>query len=190
MDGSAFGYRKQALSKLFRVKICGVTSAADAQMSINAGADAIGLNFFSGSPRSVDVEKGKEICGVIGSTKNSPRRVGVFVNHSINDICEIVDCCSLDLVQLHGDETPQFALELGRIELLPVLRVSMTSTVVEVVARIDAWLETELKIAGILLDAQVGKAFGGTGHRVDWELARNVVEQTPVPVVLAGGTKC
>lgn len=172
------------MSNPFRIKICGITNQADAQMAVEAGADALGFNFYDPSPRSVRRET---VVDFIGWPRVA--RVGVFVNHSIQDIHRIADTCSLDFVQLHGDETPEFAADLDEYNLIPVVRVRESQDLESVKRRIDSWLESDCRVSSVLLDASVGKAYGGTGHTLDWGLAAKVVAQFEVPVVLAGGLK-
>lgn len=97
------------LSRAWTIKICGVTTAADAMTAIAAGADAIGLNFHPGSPRYVAPARAQEIAAAIGSRAV---KVGVFVNRAVEEICELRDLAQLDSVQLHGDEQPEFVAAL------------------------------------------------------------------------------
>jgi phosphoribosylanthranilate isomerase len=86
---------------MFRVKICGITNVEDAIVAVEAGADAIGLNFYEGSPRLVGVDRAREICDAVS---NRVLRVGVFVNASREEIERIMVTVGLDAIQLHGDE--------------------------------------------------------------------------------------
>ena len=94
---------------MFRIKICGITNIADARAAADAGADAIGLNFFNKSRRFVDVDSAHEIAAAI---PRGVMKVGVFVNLDANDIAEIAVHVGLDAVQLHGDEPPSILEQL------------------------------------------------------------------------------
>lgn len=172
------------MSELFRIKICGITNQADATVAVNAGADAIGLNFYTTSLRSITAEEAANI-----ETPDSVGRVGIFVNHGVKEVIRIAETAKLDFVQLHGDETPEeFANFRRPIPLIPVIRIKSGADAATVIDAIKKWSDQDgLDIAAILLDAQVGKAYGGTGHQLDWKLAAAIVEASPLPVILAGG---
>ena len=89
---------------MVRVKICGITSEADAELCVDAGADAIGLNFYAGSPRCVDAETARRIVAAIAGRTLA---VGVFVDAGYDAIAELRERCGLGCVQLHGDEPPE-----------------------------------------------------------------------------------
>ncbi len=88
---------------MFRIKICGITSVADAQAAVAAGADAIGLNFFAGSPRFLEPDGAEAI---VRSVPSHIVKVGVFVNAAADKIVRTVERLDLDMIQLHGDEPP------------------------------------------------------------------------------------
>ena len=104
---------------MFRVKICGITSAEDAQMAAAVGADAIGLNFFERSERYVNPE-----CAIdmLQGVPRSVLRVGVFVNAASAEICEVAKRVELDFIQLHGDEPPEFLAELSEMRVIRAFR--------------------------------------------------------------------
>lgn len=167
---------------LFHVKICGVTSAADAALVAAAGADAIGLNFYPPSPRALTLEKAREVAAAIPA---GVARVGVFVNATPEEIHTRVDALQLDLVQLHGDETPEF---------LPLLREGLRVIKAFRVEGDGSPVDTFLKRANdlgrpleaILLDAAKTGEYGGSGVLADWKLAAEMREIWP-PLILAGG---
>ena len=170
---------------MFRIKICGVTSTGDARAAADAGADAVGLNFFRKSRRFIEPESAKQIASSLpaGVTK-----VGVFVNHAPREIVEIVRQVNLDVVQLHGDEPPALLAELPKsVRIVRAHRCGADG--------LDA-LSRYLDEAGssgrmpdaVLIDADAGADFGGTGRRADWSLvARQRSTFAGLPLILAGG---
>lgn len=124
---------------MFLIKICGLTSVPDAFGAMDAGADAVGLNFFSQSKRRVDVGIAREICAEL---PKSVLRVGVFVNHEPHEILEIVARVGLDLVQLHGDERPGVGSSLSAFPVLRAVRCRGVEDVPSVVAWVNAYRDT------------------------------------------------
>ena len=174
---------------MFRVKICGITTAKDAQFAALAGADAIGLNFYPNSSRVVDLATAGQICRVV---PKHVVKVGVFVNAPPLEIQEKTELLGLDFIQLHGDEDTDFLRALGSLPLLaskPWIRALRLGS--ESFAGLSAQLEilrTVPQVAGVLVDARVEDAYGGTGVRVDWAGLATCREQFgALPLVLAGG---
>lgn len=184
---------------LFRIKICGIRSEPDLLAAAQAGADAIGLNFYAPSVRSVSIEHASKLTDALRdqATAWNGQIVGVFVNHSAEQIAATVAAVGLHAIQLHGDERPNFIAEL-QIELMrlsldretPIIRAVRIAKDLELGAG-EQELNREValwKAAGtsmVLLDADVPGAFGGTGHRVDWHSVGKAT--LSLPVVLAGG---
>lgn len=166
----------------FKIKACGITNPADALATVAAGADAIGLNFYERSLRSVDPTTALEIISVIPS---SFVVVGVFVNHGVQDILELAEHLQFSAIQLHGDERPEIIDELGVSNIIRAIRIDGESDqALEGAQReIDAWCEHGA--AGILVDKAVGRAYGGTGETFDWSLLDRL--NVPVRTILAGG---
>lgn len=171
---------------LFRVKICGITTAADARVAVSAGADAIGLNFFRRSPRYVDSEQARKI---VNEVPANVVRVGVFVNESLASIAEVVARTGINWLQLHGDETPAFVVELSnRLPALPITRAFRCR---------DSGLQPirdylrgcpDGAIHSVLVDAYAEGVYGGSGEKVDWGMvARRGNDFGNKPVILAGG---
>ena len=102
----------------FKIKICGITSPADAKLAVEFGADAIGLNFYSRSLRSVTATKAKEIA----ENLNDAHVVGVFVNESADTINQLVQSVGLDFVQLHGDEPTELVSAIDA-KIIKVIRI-------------------------------------------------------------------
>lgn len=160
-----------------KVKICGITNLEDALLSAKLGADALGFNFYRKSPRYIVPEKAREI---IEQLPEKILKVGVFVNEDLNKIVKIAQIAKLDALQLHGEETPEYARELKQktnLEIIKAFRVSPEFKLEDVLQ-----YETD----AILLDAYSPKEHGGTGETFDWEIAKKVQEIFP-KMYLAGG---
>ena len=169
---------------MFRIKICGITSTKDAQYAVLAGADAIGLNFYEPSPRSIDIETAEKICHTV---QGRVAKVGVFVNADVDEITGLTERLSLDYVQLHGDESLDFMASLGELAVLRAMRLNAESF--SLIQNDLSELRTRVtNVAGIVLDARVEGEYGGTGEKVDWQaVAANRTEFGDTPLVLAGG---
>ncbi len=160
-----------------KVKICGITNLEDALISAKFGADALGFNFYEKSPRYIAPKKARQI------TEQLPEKVlkvGVFVNENLEKIIEIAKVAKLDALQLHGEESPEFARELKQktnLEIIKAFRVSPDFAPEDV---------TQYAVDAILLDAYSPKEHGGTGETFDWEIAKKVQEIFP-KMYLAGG---
>jgi phosphoribosylanthranilate isomerase len=169
----------------FRIKICGVTNRDDARAAADAGADAIGLNFFSKSRRFIDPLTARKVADEI---PNRIMKVGVFVNHDAAEIVETVELVGLDAVQLQGDEPAKLLAELP--VHLPIVRAHRCGR--EGLASLSRYLE-ECRSAGrlpdaVLIDADAGTDFGGSGKISDWAtIARDRESLSGLPLILAGG---
>ena len=160
------------------IKICGITSVEDALMAVRFGADAIGLVLWPDSVRAVDLEAARAISAAMPPFVH---RVGVFVNPTRAEVERAVAEVGLDVVQLHGDESPEFCRDLPR-RALKAVRVGSGF-------RPEDALRYENFAAGILLDTRAdekGAPPGGTGRAFDWTLARKVRANART-LVLAGG---
>ena len=156
------------------VKICGITSAGDARVAADAGADAVGL-IFAESPRRVDFEEARRISLAL---PENILKVGVFVDEEPAEILRISREVRLDLAQLHGDESPEtvIAVRRGGVKVMKALRVRDAGS-------LDALDSYEAEL--ILLDAYSEKARGGTGQRFDWEVAKSFTGRDNI--VVSGG---
>ena len=156
-----------------RVKICGITNLADAQVSAEAGADALGFVFYEKSPRFVSMKTAAEI------SKQVPpfiMRVGVFVNPTKELVLKNIAECGLSLLQFHGDETSEFCTQFGLMSM-KAFRIRDAGSLKELTKyKTDAWL----------LDAYSSDTFGGTGEVFNWDLA-NEAQKLKRPIFLAGG---
>jgi phosphoribosylanthranilate isomerase len=158
---------------MVKVKICGITSLEDALTAVEAGADALGFVFYSASPRHIFPEQAAEII------RNLPpfvQTAGLFVNEQPAVVNATADQCGLDIVQLHGEEPPEYCQSVRR-RIIKAFRVKDIST-------LDSLLQYH--VAGYLLDAWSPKAPGGTGQTFNWEIAAEAVTRGH-RIVLAGG---
>ena len=156
-----------------RSKFCGITRIEDALAAAEAGADAIGFVFYAKSPRAVDVRQARAI---IAELPPFVTTVGLFVNASRCELNEILEVVPLDLLQFHGDETPQDCEGYNR-PWIKALRVRPGDDL-EAACRLYAGAR------GVLLDTYVPGIPGGTGEAFDWSL---VPARLSKPVILAGG---
>jgi len=156
-----------------RSKICGITRIEDALAAAEAGADAIGFVFYAKSPRAVDVRQARAI---IAELPPFVTTVGLFVNASRCELNEILEVVPLDLLQFHGDETPQDCEGYHR-PWIKALRVRLGDD-------LEAACQLYAGARGILLDTYVAGVPGGTGEAFDWSL---VPAHLSKPIILAGG---
>jgi phosphoribosylanthranilate isomerase len=167
---------------MLKIKICGITNLDDANAAIDSGADLLGFNFYPRSPRYLEPQAARKIIHQIRLGQSSVMTVGVFVNpKSPETIAQIVDEVGLSGVQLHGDESADFCLAvkdlIGDRLLIKALRVGENFQP-ETAATYPA--------DAILLDADAGKRYGGSGHTFNWAIARRVREIV-LRLFLAGG---
>ncbi len=159
-----------------RIKHCGITSLEDAHLAAEAGAWALGMIFWPGSPRRCDPAEAQVIGAALRRTVNL---AGVFVNATIDEIDELTQLAGLSLVQLHGDEGPSFCTEVARRTGAKVIKATRVRSRAELQAA--AAFHTDFH----LLDAHVEGIPGGTGQTLDWELVRN--NHFTAPIILSGG---
>ena len=159
-----------------RIKHCGITSLHDAQLAAEAGAWALGMIFWPGSPRRCEPAEAQVIGAALRRTLNI---VGVFVNATLGEIEELTQLAGLTHLQLHGDEGPAFATEIGRRTGAKVIKATRVRSRAELQAA--AAFHTDFH----LLDAHVEGVPGGTGATIDWELVRK--HRFEAPIILSGG---
>lgn len=174
-------------SMIMWIKICGIRDVVTAQAVAQAGADAIGLNFYANSPRVVSPETAARI---VAALPPGTEPVGVFVDHSEDEVRAIARQCGLKTIQLHGDEPPEITAALSRdFRVVRAFRVGD-----EGLTQIGEYLlECDRRGASVwacLLDANVPGSFGGTGHVAPWEtIGRQYDRQEWPPLILAGGLR-
>lgn len=172
---------------MFRIKICGVTEPDDALAVADAGADAVGLNFFPPSPRYVNAERALRI---VAGLPASVARVGVFVNAPAGEIRHSVERIGLDYVQLHGDEPPELLDELGGLAVIRVIRCRDASSLASALGAAFPDTSHVQRVAALLIDADRPGLYGGSGAAVDWAAVRDrPAPFSAIPWVLAGGLR-
>jgi len=160
-----------------QVKICGITTLEDARFSSGALADFLGFIFYGDSPRYVEPAK----AGAIINWIEGPKKVGVFVNQPLDDVNSIATQTGIDLVQLHGNESPEYC-ELVDLPVIKVFHVSENTSTDELKEKVDAYREcTEY----FLFDTKSENEWGGTGETFNWNLIRDISGEHPF--FLAGG---
>jgi phosphoribosylanthranilate isomerase len=157
---------------MVRVKICGITNVEDALMAVEAGADALGFVFFQGSSRFISPEQAAAIIRVLPPFVQT---VGLFVNEEAATVNAIADQCGLDLIQLHGEESPAFCAAIKR-RVIKAFRVKDASSIDSI---------GDYPVAACLLDAWSPAAHGGTGTTFNWEIAARAAATHTI--ILAGG---
>jgi len=171
---------------VFQIKICGVTNPEDALCCSEAGADAIGLNFYPSSPRYVSLEMARQIARGLPS---SVSKVGVFVNATLDDMLRTCEEVGLNAVQLHGDEVPQMFARLAARRSIKAFRCAGHDSrpVLEFLRQCDG---LGCRPCAVLIDASSPDAYGGTGQTADWPLVRALSGMLPgTPIILAGGLR-
>jgi len=156
-----------------KVKICGITNAPDALAAVEAGADALGFMFYEPSPRHIAIRQAAEI---IRKLPPFILKAGVFVDASEDVVLRAIGDCGLNLLQFHGQETPEYCTQFGLMSMKAFrIRDAASLTSLQNYAT-DAWL----------LDAFNADKLGGTGEKFNWELAIEA-KRSGRPIFLAGG---
>ena len=161
-----------------RIKFCGITTLDDARLAADAGAWAIGLILWDGSPRRCDPLVAAEIATAL---KRRVETVGVFVNPTLDELARAADAIGLTSVQLHGDEGPSFCAEAARRTGCKVIKAARVRSGADIQALVRFHTDYHL------LDSHVAGRRGGSGETFDWGLART--HRGPAPVILSGGLK-
>jgi phosphoribosylanthranilate isomerase len=156
---------------MVRVKICGISDIPTALAAAEAGADAIGF-VFAPSRRRVTLEQARLIVDALPPFITT---VGVFVDSDAAAVLHHVETCGLDVVQLHGSETPEFCAALGRT-VIKAIRVKDATSL----AALDRY-----RVSAFVLDSYDPEVAGGTGRSFNWDLAAQVNGQHRV--ILSGG---
>jgi phosphoribosylanthranilate isomerase len=156
-----------------KVKICGIKNLADAQAAVEAGADALGFNFYKKSPRYVTLKTAAAI------SKQLPpfvMRVGVFVDAEADFVLRAISEVGLTMLQFHGDEPPEFCTQFGLVSM-KAFRIRDEKSLEEL---------PKYQTDAYLLDAFSPEARGGTGEKFNWDMAMEA-QKFGKPIFLAGG---
>lgn len=161
---------------MVRIKVCGITNETDALKAARLGAWALGFIFYKKSPRFISPFKAKKI---IDALPPFVTPVGVFVNHNLGAMRDIIGHCGLRAVQLHGDEDHHFCHRLRRyqVKVIKAFRVGES---------FDVKTIEPYKVDAFLFDTADKAAYGGTGKTFDWRLLSEV-KSLNVPIILSGG---
>ena len=164
-----------------RIKICGITRLADAELAVELGAWAVGMVFFGPSPRKCSLEEAQHI---VTALRRKTELCGVFVNAHMDEIVDVSDRLGLTLLQLHGDEGPVFCGEAARRTGARVIKALQVSDIGDI--RDAARYHTDFH----LLDARSAEPGreglrGGTGETFDWKLLAG--RRSKTPLILSGG---
>lgn len=157
------------------VKICGITNLDDALAAIDAGADALGFNFYKPSPRYISPDAAR---GIIAELPQTILTIGVFVNEpSPQSVEDLASRASVTAIQLHGDESPDYCRNLANRKIIKALAAG---------ADFEAEQARAYEVEAILLDTKDPALRGGTGRVFDWTIAKRVKRLVP-KLFLAGG---
>lgn len=158
-----------------RIKFCGITRVEDAKQAVTLGVDALGFVFYEPSPRNVTVAQAAEIISGLPAFTTS---VALFVNAVPDHVEQVIQLCHVDLLQFHGDESPEECQQYGR----PYIKAIRMRPDVDLAAEAERYQSAR----GLLLDSYQAGTPGGTGEAFDWA---RVPEDLAKPIILAGGLK-
>jgi phosphoribosylanthranilate isomerase len=154
-----------------QVKICGITHLDDALCAAENGAAALGFIFYQPSPRYIEPQKARVI---IDKLPRDLVKIGVFVNETTEEVKRIFDYCGLDMLQLHGDESPDYCRQFPAHRLIKALALKDEE---------DLKKASAFDVSAILVDSRHAGLYGGTGKTSNWELAGRISK----PLILSGG---
>ena len=158
---------------MIQVKICGITNKEDARCAAKLGAAALGFIFYPASPRYITPEAVQKIASVL---PDELVKVGVFVNESVTEVKRIVEYCGLDMIQLHGDESPAYCREFPASQVIKAVQLKNDD---------DFNQASGYDVAAIFVDSRHAGLYGGTGKKANWELACRIKNKKPL--ILSGG---
>jgi phosphoribosylanthranilate isomerase len=156
-----------------RVKICGIRKPLHAKVAAEAGADAVGLVFFAGSPRCLSVDQALAVAKALPPFVAA---VGLFVNAPAEEVRAVLSKVPLDVLQFHGDEKPDYCGAFGR-PFIRAVRMAEGTDLLE-------WAHRFSAARALLLDTHVPGEPGGTGRTFDWSA---IPRGMPLPLILSGG---
>ena len=156
-----------------QVKICGITNKEDALCAAKLGAAALGFIFYPPSPRHIKPADAKKI---ISSLPDKLVKVGVFVNEIPQEIKRVMEYCALDMIQLHGDESPEYCRQFPASVIIKAVELKNDD---------DVNRALNYNVAAILVDSRDAGLYGGTGKKSNWELAHHFKNKKML--ILSGG---
>ena len=156
-----------------QIKICGITNEEDALHAAGCGAAALGFIFYPPSPRYVKPEDARKIISVLS---DKLVKIGVFVNEKVDEIKRVMEYCGLDMIQLHGDESPEYCLDFQASRIIKA---------VELTNEDDLNIAFDYDVAALLVDSRHAGLYGGTGKKANWDLAYRIKKNKPL--ILSGG---
>lgn len=156
-----------------RVKVCGITRSEDATIAVRLGVDAIGFVFWRKSARYINPSMARQIAAHIPPFVCT---VGVYVDPEFDWVEETAKVVKLNLLQFHGDETPEFCNQFSQ-PYIKAIRVKQDTDLLQCAERYNT-------AKGLLLDTYTTDMLGGTGHAFDWNL---IPQHLPMPLILSGG---
>lgn len=164
-------------TKRTNVKICGITTLEDARFASGALADYLGFIFYEKSPRFIEPAK----AGAIINWIEGPEKVGVFVNQPLDDVNEIAVRTGIDLVQLHGDESPGYC-DMINFPVIKTFHITSETNADDLASEMNAYKNSP---DYFLFDTKIDGLYGGTGQTFDWTLLQNL--SMGKPFFLSGG---
>ena len=156
------------------VKICGITNLEDALISFFSGADALGFVFYKKSPRYIRPLKAANILRIL---PKKIKRVGVFVDEKVSSVKKIARLCGLDMLQFHGQESPQYCDKFKGYKVIKAFRINKPG---------DLEVTIKYKTFAYLFDSFSKTKFGGTGNKFNWKILAQAARMKP-QVFLSGG---
>ena len=156
-----------------QVKICGITNEEDALCAAKLGAAALGFIFYPPSPRNIKPADARKIVSVL---PDELVKVGVFVNEKADEIKRVMEYCGLDMIQLHGDESPEYCREFSAYRIIKAVELKNED---------DLNRALDYDVAALLVDSRHAGLYGGTGKKANWELACRIKNKKPL--ILSGG---
>jgi len=155
------------------VKICGITNKEDALFAAECGAAAVGFIFYPPSPRYIKPTKARKIISVL---PEELVMVGVFVNENAGEIKRVMKYCALDMIQLHGDESPEYCREFPSDQVIKAVALKNEA---------DLAYAKSYHVGAILVDSRHAGLYGGTGKKSNWDLACRI--RNKKQLILSGG---
>jgi len=155
------------------VKICGITNEEDALFAAECGTAALGFIFYPPSSRYIKPAEARKIIRIL---PEKIVKVGVFVNEHTDEIKKLMKYCELDMIQLHGDESPEYCREFPSAQVIKAAELKNEEDLVYV---------NNYPVAAILVDSRHAGLYGGTGKKSNWDLAVRI--KNTKPLILSGG---